>query len=41
MESSIDKIIPIGRFGEAEECAAAVSFLVLIRIKFFKLILGF
>lgn len=24
----IDKLIPIGRFGEAEECAGAVSFLV-------------
>jgi len=24
----VDKVIPIGRFGEAEECAGAVSFLV-------------
>lgn len=28
MKSNLDAIIPIGRFGEAEECAGAVSFLV-------------
>ena len=27
-QNNVDKLVPIGRFGEAEECAAAVSFLV-------------
>lgn len=30
MTSTIDAVIPIGRFGEADECAGAVSFLVYL-----------
>lgn len=31
-QKNIDKLVPIGRFGEAEECAGAVSFLVIFYI---------
>ena len=27
-QMQVDKIVPLGRYGEADECAGAVSFLV-------------